>query len=134
MPLSTIILSLVMASDLSIEVKGVGTPKGDVGCALYSGPTGFPLDQSVAKTQKHPARAEGNVCSFPNLPAGRYAVAVSVDRNQNGKTDKNFIGIPTEEWGVSNGVRPKMRAPRFEEAVFELKDGEKKTITIEVAK
>lgn len=134
MPLSTIILSLVMASDLSIEVKGVGTPKGDVGCALYSGPTGFPLDLSVAKTQKHPARAEGNICSFSNLPAGRYAVAVSVDRNQNGKTDKNIIGIPTEEWGVSNGVRPKMRAPRFEEAVFELKDGEKKTITIEVAK
>ena len=134
MAITTLLLGLVMASDLTIEIKGVGTPKGDVGCALFSQAQGFPMDRATAKLQKHPAKADGNTCAYTNLPAGRYAVAVSVERNQNGKTDKNFIGIPTEEWGVSNGVRPKMRAPNFEEAAFELKEGEKKTMVIEVAK
>lgn len=42
--------------------------------------------------------------------------------NENGRTDKTFVGIPTEAWGVSNNVRPSMRPPRFAEAVFQIQD------------
>ena len=34
-----------------------------------------------------------------------------------------MFGIPKEPWGVANGVRPKMRPPRFEEAAFEIAVG-----------
>ncbi len=39
-------------------------------------------------------------------------------------TDTPFPGIPREAWGVSNDVRPTLRPPRFDEAVFEIREGE----------
>jgi uncharacterized protein (DUF2141 family) len=71
---------------------------------------------------------------FENLPPGRYAAAASNDRNGNRKTDKNFVGMPTEPWGVSNNVRPGMRAPKFDEAAFEVKEGQPNRIEIAVKK
>jgi len=46
-------------------------------------------------------------------------------RNTNNRSfDKNWFGIPREPWGVSNSVRPRLRAPRFDEAMLELGAGE----------
>ena len=55
------------------------------------------------------------------LPHGEYAIAVFVDLNGNGKMDKNFLGIPKEQYGFSNNVMGKMAAPSFEQAKFEVK-------------
>jgi uncharacterized protein (DUF2141 family) len=46
--------------------------------------------------------------------------------------DANFLGIPTEAWGVSNNVRPALRAPRFEEASFKVASGQSVTLEIRV--
>ncbi len=62
-------------------------------------------------------------CRFEGLAPGSYAVAVLHDLNGTGRNDTNFLGIPTEDWGVSNNVRPTLRAPRVEEAAVEVKDG-----------
>jgi uncharacterized protein (DUF2141 family) len=53
------------------------------------------------------------------LPHGEYAIAVFVDLNGNGKMDKNFLGIPKEQYGFSNNVMGRMAAPSFEQAKFE---------------
>ena len=55
------------------------------------------------------------------LPHGEYAIAVFVDLNGNGKMDKNFLGIPKEQYGFSNNVMGKMAAPSFEQAKIEVK-------------
>ena len=55
------------------------------------------------------------------LPHGEYAIAVFVDLNGNGKMDKNFLGIPKEQYGFSNNVMGTMAAPSFEQAKFEVK-------------
>ncbi len=60
------------------------------------------------------------VCTFKDVPAGRYAIAVSHDLNGNRKTDTNILRIRKEEWRVSGDVRPTLRAPRFDEAAFDL--------------
>ena len=39
---------------------------------------------------------------FTDLPAGVYAVSVFHDENMNQKLDKNFVGVPKEEYGASN--------------------------------
>ena len=54
------------------------------------------------------------------LPHGEYAIAVFVDANGNGKMDKNFLGIPKEQYGFSNNVMGRMAAPSFEQAKFEV--------------
>ena len=60
------------------------------------------------------------VARFDQLEPGSYAITVYHDKNDNRRFDKNRLGIPREAWGVSNNVRPRLRAPRFDEAMLVL--------------
>jgi uncharacterized protein (DUF2141 family) len=122
------------AADLVVRVSGIAAAAGEVGCALFTAPEGFPGDDAVARRVRLPADPAGVTCRFPDVPAGRYAVAVSHDANGNRKLDTNLVGMPTEAWGVSNNARPTLRAPRFDEARFELVDGRETVIDVRVIK
>ena len=52
------------------------------------------------------------------LPHGEYAISLFVDSNGNKKIDKNFFGIPKEQYGFSNNVMGRMSAPSFDQAKF----------------
>ena len=54
------------------------------------------------------------------LPAGRYALSVFQDVNDDGKLARNFIGIPKEPAGLSNNVRPRFGPPKFKDAQFKV--------------
>ncbi|HXZ85217.1 MAG TPA: DUF2141 domain-containing protein, partial [Myxococcota bacterium] len=56
--------------------------------------------------------------AFADLAPGRYAVVIVDDANGNGNLDRNLLGIPTERYGFSNGVRPTLRPPTFDEAAL----------------
>lgn len=122
------------ATELIVTVTGAPSDEGEIGCALYADAAGFPTDDSAAITVWTPTDAGGAICRFTGAPAGAVAVAVSHDLNGNRETDTNFLGIPTEAWGVSNNVRPSLRAPRFDEAAFTVVDGATTSIAIEIAK
>jgi uncharacterized protein (DUF2141 family) len=123
------------AAELVIRVSGLSEPLGQVGCSLFAGATGFPMDNSSARVLWLPADAKGVTCRFSDVPEGSYAVSIGHDLNGNRRVDTNFIGLPTEQWGVSNNARPSLRAPRFEEAVFKVAaDATEVLIDIKVAK
>ncbi len=124
----------VQASDLLVKVSGISSASGEIGCALFSDSAGFPMGSSRAKVVWQPAQPGSVVCRFDGLPAGRYAVAVAHDLNGNRKTDTKMFGIPTEDWGVSNNVRHRLRPPKFDEAVFTVTEGQNSTINVEVAR
>lgn len=125
------------AAELTVNISGVavaaGKP-GEIGCSLYADPKGFPMDSSAAQNQWLPADPKGVTCRFPALADGSYAVSVAHDVNGNRKVDTNFLGIPSEAWGVSRNARPSLRAPRFDEAAFKVVDGKDLAIDIKVAK
>ena len=52
------------------------------------------------------------------LPHGEYAFTLYVDFNGNKKLDKNFLGIPKEQYGFSNNVMGRMSPPTFDQAKF----------------
>jgi uncharacterized protein (DUF2141 family) len=108
------------AAELVVHVDGLPDDAGTISCGLFVDAAGFPDDDAQALTQRHPARRGATICRYEGVPAGRAAVAVSHDRNGNGRLDKNFLGIPREPWGVSNGVRPSLRPPRHAEAAFDV--------------
>lgn len=56
-----------------------------------------------------------------DVEPGEYALMVFYDENKNARIDKNFIGIPKEPLGFSNGYSPK-GPPRYEQAAFLLSD------------
>jgi|TARA_B100000767_G_C19633897_1_gene479520 uncharacterized protein (DUF2141 family) len=53
-----------------------------------------------------------------DVPDGEYAIVFFVDANKNNKLDKNFIGIPKEQYGFSNNAMGSLSAPSFEQAKF----------------
>ena len=52
------------------------------------------------------------------LSRGEYAISLFVDSNGNKKLDKNFFGIPKEQYGFSNNVMGRMSPPTFDQAKF----------------
>ena len=63
---------------------------------------------------------------------GEYAIAVFVDLNGNGKMDKNFFGIPKEQYGFSNNVMGRMSAPTFDQAKFTITEPTLQNITLRI--
>jgi len=55
-----------------------------------------------------------------SLKSGKYVVRFWHDSNKNGKLDTNFIGIPKEEFGNSNNIKPNFGPPKFEDMIFKI--------------
>lgn len=65
--------------------------------------------------------------TFPNMKYGDYAVRVFHDENGNGMLDHNFLSIPSEPLGFSNGfsLRVFSGLPTFEKLRFSFASGAK---------
>jgi uncharacterized protein (DUF2141 family) len=123
------------AAEVVVRISGLSEPLGQVGCSLFAGTAGFPMDNTSARNLWLPADAKGVTCRFNDVPEGTYAVSIGHDLNGNKRVDTNFIGLPTEQWGVSNNARPTLRAPRFDEALFKVAaDAKDVVIDIKVSK
>ena len=119
-----------VAADVVIKVTGTNSSQGQVGCALFDSSPAFPMDNAGTRQVWLAADSRPLICKFSGIAAGAYAVAVSHDLNGNKKVDTNFLGIPKEGWAVSNNVVPNLRAPRFDESQFFVKEGS--TVELEV--
>lgn len=60
---------------------------------------------------------------FKDIPDGDYAIMLFHDRNNNGKMDTNFLGIPSEGYGASRNKLPFAAAPKYEANKFTVKGG-----------
>ena len=56
------------------------------------------------------------------LPAGTYAIGIFVDANYNNEMDRNFFGVPKEQYGFSNNAKVSFGPPSFKDASFTIKD------------
>jgi uncharacterized protein (DUF2141 family) len=131
--LFSVISTSLNAAELTIKIESDSTD-GNIGCALFSNPKGFPMDAAGAIQKFSQNTPTGTEFVFSNLKSGKYAVSVMNDKNGNKILDKNLLGIPKEEWGVSNNVRPTLRAPKFEEAIFEIDEKSDLTLKIRIEK
>lgn len=120
-------------ADVIVRVSGIESPRGHIGCALFASEAGFPMDNSGRRLAWVGIEGQAATCRFNDVPSGSYAVSVVHDLNDNRRLDANFLGIPTEPWGVSNNVRPRWRAPRFDESRFSVQGGDDVTIDVRVA-
>ena len=117
--------TLEQSSSLTVNITDSKHDDGSAGFALWNGPEGFPEEiEHAIRITYVPVVAGVASASFEDLAPGRYAVTVYNDRNGNETFDKNWLGIPRESWGVSNNARPRLRAPGYGEAVFEIDAGE----------
>ena len=117
------------AAELTVEIKGIASDKGDVYVAIYD------KTEKWMKTALSDAKAsakKGSVTvTFKELPEGDYAISLYHDENGNGKMDRNVIGMPTEPYAFSNDAAGNYGPASFEQAKFKV-DGEKKNIVINI--
>lgn len=114
---------------LTVNVANL-LPKGVLELSVYNKKEGFPIKAKPYVAKKVKISGSNAAVSFSNLPAGDYAVALYQDENSNGKCDTNFIGYPTEGFGFSNNVKPKLAPPTFTET--KVRVDQNKTINIKV--
>ena len=107
---------------LTVETSNLRNNEGAVVFALYNREDAFPDEhykkyykKMIAKIANHSASV-----TYKDLPAGKYAVNILHDEDNNGQIKKGFL-LPKEGIGFSNyqsiGIGNK---PNFKKASFEL--------------
>ena len=121
------------AGEVVVSVSG-GTGAGFIGCALFARASGFPLNGSAAEARQRGSARSGAVCRFKSLAAGTYAVAVANLSGNQDHVELDFLGRPKQPWGVSNNIRPALRAPLFSEAAIRVAAEGETRVSIRLAK
>lgn len=127
------------AGNLNVTVIGIRSEHGAVMMGVYDSAERFvkavnnaahvgrlsDKDRLIGVTLR--ARRIDQGVGFLKLPPGRYAIIVYHDENDNGRLDKNVLGIPTEGYGFSNNARGFFSAPSFDAAAVTVGKGNTNT-------
>ncbi|TNE67877.1 MAG: DUF2141 domain-containing protein [Bacteroidetes bacterium] len=119
--------------ELSLVFTNIEEPAGSLYIAVFDNAGDYLNPEKARFQQIVPVGRNGSVeVRLPEVPPGTYALSCFHDVNNNGVLDKNFMGIPREPYCFSNNVRPRFRAPSWEEAKFTFKPGQKqRTLRLE---
>lgn len=121
--------ALAAGSALDITVEGVRDDQGTVRAAIYNKPDTFPKEAKAMARVSVLAKTGSVLLQFTDLPAGKYAVMLYHDENNDGQMDKRFGMIPMEGYGLSNNVRP-IGKPTFDQCSFDIPETKKQTIEL----
>ena len=108
---------------LTIQMNEAGGGKGTVRLGLFNETSDFPMGKPFRGVNVEMTGGKATAV-FKDLEPGTYAATAYLDKNNNGKIDKNLLGKPTEPYGFSNNARGMFGPPKFEEARFQLIAGE----------
>ena len=106
--------------NLTLEVNGIQNQRGQVCVRLFSGSRGFP-DGATGKVTRQCSKITDNsmTFTFKNLTSGSYAIAAFHDQNNDGKLNRNSVGMPTEGYAFSNNPAiTRSGPPKYGETVF----------------
>lgn len=127
--MKTIILLLLFAtfisgqnSEIKVKILGIDEIEGQIVLGLFNTPEGFPRKNSNSISTSVEILADSIRYNFTGLENGQYVLAVYHDENNNNKLDRNFIGIPSENYVFSNYATGSFGPPSFEDAKFDLID------------
>jgi uncharacterized protein (DUF2141 family) len=106
---------------LTVYVDGLRNSVGNIDLLVFDQAQGWPdeIPYSIRKFEL-PATAGSMVVKVNDLPAGEYGVIVVHDENLNRRIDKDWRGVPIEQWGMSNNPRVYMTTPAYHRAKFKM--------------
>lgn len=109
---------------VTITVKNIKETKGSFLISLYNDVTNFLKEGKEFRKQKVKVLDSIMQFTFAFIPQGTYGVVMYHDANDDGKCNKNFLGIPKEGFGFSRNYRPILLPPSFNDVKIELKQNE----------
>ena len=108
------------AATVEVRVTNVAGGKGKVSVAVCDRERFL---KQCTYSASVPAQAGETVVALRDIPAGTWAVLAYQDANDNGQLDRNFIGIPKENYGFSRDAASKFGPPSFDDAAIEVREG-----------
>jgi len=119
---------------LTIKVENLRNSKGVVQYAIYNKDGSIPDEKYERYFRKGIAEISKNksTLTFNDLPAGKYAISILHDENENKKIDKKFlVPMPSEGVGISNYESIGLfNRPNFSKASFGLDSSLTKLVNI----
>ena len=103
---------------LRVIIDNLSTNDGEIEISVYTPKNKFPEENGQLKKYRFKPENLKLDVQLKDLPYGELAIALFHDENNNGKIDKNMIGIPTEPYGFSNNYKPTIKAPNFDNCKF----------------
>jgi uncharacterized protein (DUF2141 family) len=105
--------------NLTVTINNVKSNKGIVNVCVFNQANGFPEKTNLAIKCVNINATKGTMqISIEGIMPGKYAIAAHHDENKDGKFNTNFMGIPVEAAGASNGAKGRMGPPKFVDAVL----------------
>ena len=107
-----------LRTPLTLIIKNLADKKSQVYVSLYDSSNKFPSKTDRIKEYKF--NSDGDVLTeqIEDMNYGEFAIATYQDFNNDGKCNRNLIGMPKEPYGFSDNFKPTTRAPRFDECNF----------------
>ena len=110
-------LTSAFAHNVVVNIENITNTKGILQLKIESY-NGSQLEKIKGVTLA--PNKKGATHTFTNIQNGKYAISIYHDENNNKKLDKNFIGLPKEDYGFSNNPSSSLGAPKLEEKIFEV--------------
>jgi uncharacterized protein (DUF2141 family) len=131
--LFVVLISAQSEKGIQVNVINLHNNKGSILVNLFRDDNGYPsnTDKAFRKAKVNISNNAATVF-FPDLPAGKYAVAVLHDENEDHKMNKNFLGYPKEGFGFSNNVIGMFGPPSFNKSGFQYTPNSFIKVTIRV--
>ena len=102
---------------LRVRITNIKQDTGSLRLALYDKREYFLTEEAVQGVEV-PVKMPEMEVELKGVAYGQYAVCVFHDINNNSKLDANFIRIPQEPYGFSNGRSKFIQIPNFEKSLF----------------
>lgn len=112
------------AASLTVQITRADPGIGQIAVALFNSQESF-LETAVFDSTQLVAESDTLTFEFSDLTPGEYAISTFYDKNENGKLDTRFLGIPKEPFGFSNNPSILFGPPSFDKTKIHLEDGPK---------
>ena len=118
--------------DLKVVITNIKDNKGLILLGIYDNPSKYLKDGAAYSFTKHKVNASGNQMEIilKDIPKGTYAISLCHDVNADKKCNSNFLGIPQEPYGFSNGFKRQLSKPSFNDCKFEV--NESRSVKVEL--
>lgn len=123
--------SLAMAGSLKVTVTGARNADGVVRCGLFASADGFRVPGRQAFEAQSNINNGQAVCTFNNVPDGRYALAVFHAEQSEQAISYGLFGKPKEGVGFSQNPSVTWGPPSFDQAAFNLSGPVSMTIQLQ---
>ena len=116
----------INAQTLTVEITNIKSKKGKIAVAVFKNNEDFIKEKPYFDNSYSKADLKcGTMKIKLKLKPGVYGITVLDDKNNDGKMEYNFIGMPREGYGFSNFTDRVLRRPEFKKFDFLIGENDK---------